>query len=185
MWLIFIIRCRSILTVIIIIIIIIITFVTLTRVKQGRFIPPHEGKRAYVYYRLHCHLRTLRFTYVRLYSVGWCPVLPDTSEGVSFVPNSIQVGGGSVFDASVRLQDGHSVHPGRAPLNHLHISDCAGVRVFILPDGPQSQCGKLSFPRCRQSPKYASAHTMRGYCCCCCSGLARCVQSSVKKHTNM
>ena len=65
--------------------------------------------------------------------------------------------------ASVRLQGGHSVHPGRAPLNHLHISDCAGVCVFILPDGPQSHCGKLSFPRCRQSPKYASAHTLRGY----------------------
>ena len=71
--------------------------------------------------------------------------------------------GGGRFDASVRLQGGHTVHPGRAPLNHLHISDRIGVRGFMLPDGPQSHRGELSFPRCRHSPTYASADTLRGY----------------------
>ena len=65
------------------------------------------------------------------------------------------------FYASVRLQGGHSVHPGGGRWTTY---TCTGVRVFILPDGPQSRCGELSFPRCRRhSPKYASAHTLRGY----------------------
>jgi hypothetical protein len=154
-------------------------------------IPPHafnnKGKRAYVYYRLlYCvsPKNLLCFKYVWSYSVGWCPLpdtgrLPDTSEAVSFAPNSIQVGeGGGRFYASVRLQGGHRVHPGRAPLNHLHIRDRTGVRGFILPDGPQSHRGELSFPRCRHSPTYASAYTLLGccyyyYCCCCCITSAR------------
>ena len=51
---------------------------------------------------MHCHLRTLCFTYVRSTSVGWCPVpgtrrLPHTSKAVSFVPNSIQMEEGGAF----------------------------------------------------------------------------------------
>ena len=52
----------------------------------------------------------------------------------------------------------YAVHPSRALPNYVCTSDCAGIRGFILLDGPLAHCGEPGFPQCRHLLKYAPAY---------------------------